>query len=230
MSKQINYPIVSNDTEVATPPLGYYAIYYKDVLGNPQAFIKDDAGAVSGIVSGVDSVNGLSGIVSLKNLDFTQWNRDVGSVVVGDGSNYNIFEGFIPGDKTSISAVGSGALDITSDVGEDFIQVNWQGTIEAFNIRIIMEVQQGGTDYYRLFLRRKADDSIISVHPFSINSTDQPEDIVTINISTFVGSALDSFVTGGFYVEFANNSGGSATIANDINVLIERRYQNSLTA
>ena len=93
MAKQINIGLVLNDSEVATPPSGYVATFKKDVGGGQvQEFVKDSLGNVSGVVAGVSTVNGGGGVVTLKSFDFTQWRRDVGSVVVADGSSYNIFD------------------------------------------------------------------------------------------------------------------------------------------
>ena len=227
MAKQINFPIATaSQSEIITPPAGQVA-FFIDENGVPRAM--DENRDIADFVAGVTSINGKIGVATLKEFDITQWRRNVGSIVVPDNSTFNIFEGFTSGDKIApVSTIGPGEINITSDPGEDFIQLDWQNVIEAIFIRVIIELQQGGTDYYRLILRRKADDSIISVHPFSMNSTDQPEDINTINIDTYVGSASDSFVTGGFYIQLANDSGGSVTIANNLDLKITRTYKQAL--
>ena len=224
----LNLRKVADNNTVPTPNTGY-GTFFIDNNGVPR--IKDDSGNILDFTSGVSQIMGQSGNLELTNFDMSQWNKNLGSVAVPNGSIYNIFDTLIAGDKTAVSSTGDGGIDIVTDVaGEDYIQMNWRGVKEYLSIRVTMEVQQGGTDFYRLQLRRKSDDSIISVHPFSINSADQPEDVVTTNINTFIGSATDDFVTGGFYIVLANNSGGTVTIANSIDILINREYQKPIAS
>lgn len=200
---------------------------------NPHNVTKEQIGLgnVPNTPHPVDSVNGVTGAVSLRNFDITQWVTTMGSgVSVPNGQVFNILQQVLSSEKTPVSATNSGQLDVilTPFLEEDYIKPNWLGTKEMIYIRVIMDIVQGGTDYFRLILRRKSDNSIISVHPLTINNNDVPENIMTCNILTYIGSSTDSFITGGFYIQFANNSGQSITLINNINILIKRNYQQSL--
>lgn len=52
MAKQINFGLVTSDSEVATPPTGYVAFYFKEVLGVHVAYTKDSSGTVEPIGAG----------------------------------------------------------------------------------------------------------------------------------------------------------------------------------
>lgn len=229
MAKQINIGIVLNDSEVSTPPAGYVARFEKEVGSEVVTHYKNENGDVFSATAGVSTVNGVSGTVNLNNWDLTKWDAILGSnIAVPNGTTYNILESISDADKTASSAIGDGALSIQKLAGQDKIQFNWQGVDEWINIRIELKLSQGGTDFYRLQLRRATDDSVVSHHPFSINSTDQPESEVTINIFTFLSGATDSFVTGGIYLLLLNDSGGTVTIEDKINLLIQRHYKESI--
>lgn len=227
MAKQINLPQVSNDSEVGTPPSGYLAFFLKDVSGTPVLHVKNSSGVVTPAESGVATVNSVNGNVELRSFDITQWSKTLPSNInVSNGSTYNLFESLTDSDKTAVSATNSGALSITQEVADnDHIHANWQNIVEFWTIRVLMQLDQGGTDYYRVQLRRKTDDSVVSTHPFSIDNNDMPEQSISLNILTYVGSDTDPFVNGGFYLLFLNNSGGTATITGNLNVLITRNYQ-----
>lgn len=185
----------------------------------------------------VTSVNNVvsdnSGNINLRNFDLTQWSTDlVAPLSLLDGTALNIFEILSNTDKTTVSATNTGTLDITEDATQDYIQTNWLGTVESLNIRFISQAtyrgNQGNLITLRLILRRKSDNSIISVHPLSIEGGVLPENTITTSVTTYVGSATDSFVTDGFYIELANDSGTDIDIEDSLNILIERRYQTSL--
>lgn len=162
-------------------------------------------------------------------IDMTQWVQPLAAdVVVPDNGAVNLLESVTDASKI-LDPGNDGTLFISPDGGdEDFIQTNWQGVLESLTIRLILKIFQSGTDYYRIILRRKVDDSIISVHPFVMAFSDMPERLAAINIETYVGGAADPFVLNGFWVEFANASGANANLQENINLLIKRKYALSL--
>lgn len=168
-------------------------------------------------------------VATTKTWEATQWSNTLpAQIAVPNGTAINLFDLVDDTNKTGISATTSGALSITEDPTGDYIQTNWLNINEKLTIRVNISVDQGGTDQFRLILKRKADDSVISVHPIIINSGDVPEEIVTETITTYVNSPTDPFITGGFYIEFANDSGGNADLQNNVNILIFREYQNPI--
>lgn len=165
-----------------------------------------------------------------RNYDITQWEYpNTDGITIPNSSSVNLLDYLDDSYKTGITSENISELSVTEDLnGYNYIQANWQNTIEAWKIRIILEVVQNGTDFFRLILRRKVDDSIVSVTPITINSTDVPEDIITFNLITDIGGANDSYITGGFYLEFANNSGQEIELINTVNVWFQREYRKML--
>jgi len=155
----------------------------------------------------------------------TQYKRTLGSpITVTNGSSLNLMEGFVIGDKTTVSATGDGAMSITTDVGEDYIQTNWRGTIESLDIRVTIDIDQSGTDFYEVALKRVSDDSVVGQTSVAMDGS---HSIASVLLLSYVGSDTDSFVTDGFYLTFENESGQSADLQNDIDILIKRTYQST---
>jgi hypothetical protein len=155
----------------------------------------------------------------------TQYKRTLGTAItVTNGSSFNLMEDFVIGDKTAVSATGDGALNITTDVGEDYIQINWRGVIESLDIRVTIDIDQSGTDFYEVALKRVSDDSVVGQTSVAMDGS---HSIASVLMLSYVGSATDSFVTDGFYITFENESGQSADLQNDIDILIKRTYQSN---
>lgn len=155
----------------------------------------------------------------------TQYKRTLGTAItVTNGSSLNLMEGFVIGDKTTVSATGDGAMSITTDVGEDYIQTNWRGTIESLDIRVTIDIDQSGTDFYEVALKRVSDDSVVGQTSVAMDGS---HSIASVLLLSYVGSDTDSFVTDGFYLTFENESGQSADLQNDIDILIKRTYQSN---
>jgi len=166
-----------------------------------------------------------------RSFDITQWSKDISltPITITNAISYNLLDDLLESDKTSVSSTNTSALNITEDLaGQNYIQFNYQNRVESIFIRVILEVEQNAIDFFRIILRRKSDDSVISVHPLVINAADVPEKTVTCNIETYLSGVSDSFVTGGLYIQFANNSGQDIDLENNINILIKRVYQNQI--
>lgn len=165
-------------------------------------------------------------IYIVRIIEPTYWSRTLPApVVIPNGGEYNLLEALSGANKILTPIVSAGELFITADpVGEDFILMNDQGVYEKLDIRITMELDQSQTDFYRIQLRRKADDSIVSVHPFSISDPDIPESIATVNLVSYANGATDPYFTGGFYMVLVNDSGHAVDLTGALKVLITRSY------
>lgn len=161
--------------------------------------------------------------------DITHWKRALAiDIPVTNGSEYSLFDDIVGADKLTVSATGSGGIDITAAAPHNFIQMTWRGELEYLSIRIVTKLIQGGTDRYRVQLRRQSDDSVVTSSVISINAPDNPDDIVSTMLSSYIGSATDAFVTDGFYIQFINNTGGVVNFNEYINIMIVRQYQRLL--
>lgn len=177
-----------------------------------------------------NDVDGSISVLPRRPIEFTHWRRTLGANWnVANNSNANIFENFVAGDKLAISATGAGALDFTTaPSGQAVIKVPYAGVSERLSIRLALELTQGGTDFYRYQLKRAVDNSVVTTYQISINSNDIADDIVTTEISTYVGGPTDPFVVDGFYIDFRNTSGGVVRIHDFVDVLVTRQYTRTL--
>lgn len=179
------------------------------------------------VFTGTEWVN-IAQSISGRLLDLTQWSNSIPTTSIPNGSENNILDFITDANKTAISASTSGALNIVEDPSGNYITGNWQGVVEKLAMRLSIGVQHGGTDFFRFLLRRKADDSIVLVAPFSSNNADVPEASITFSTISYIGSPTDPFVQDGFYVSVANNSGGGLSISSFVNILISREYETPL--
>lgn len=175
----------------------------------------------------------------VRTFDVTQWsNQNISPIVVPDGTAYGIFD--LLTDAQKIQDTGNpanGQINITQSNTPDpgtgaignYIKMDWLGTFETLEIRVNIGIDQSATDYMRMQLVRRSDGTVISTIPFSIDSNDVPEKIISVTTISYVASNLDPFVTSGFRLRVANDSGQALSIVDGINVLIARRYRRPLT-
>lgn len=148
----------------------------------------------------------------------TAWLTTGLSEVVADGTSINILTLFDNvADKQAISDRYD-QLDITTDK----IITTYTGSKTLHTIRLIFDISVGNLQFYQIELRRKSDDSVISVHGMNRNP-DQPTQ--TINIVTRTLSPTDPFVIGGFYLAFVNQSGLSCTVSGNMQLVIISQRQ-----
>ena len=121
----------------------------------------------------------------------------------------------------------SGAFDVA--VGDHlripYVGQPYAGQRLTHNFRVNFGITNGSTQTVALSLRRWEDDSIIgSEIPIFRNQdvTGQQENFVS-----YTASALDPFVTGGFYFALRNDSGTNIDIEGSIGILIITEYQKS---
>lgn len=158
--------------------------------------------------------------------ELTQWKAEPAESSLASGSSYNVFSGLIASDKTSVSVDTAGALTITDDGVQPYIQMNWQGVVEYLAITVSIGMQQSGALAFEFQLRRKVDDSLIRTYPLYINFNSATEGYVSaaVNILAYVANDQDPFITNGFYILLANISGNYVALQDTVNVIIKREY------
>lgn len=164
------------------------------------------------------------------NFDICHWKRPLAANInVANNNDQNIILNFTDAMKNALSDVSADSAFMSTAVsGQTVIKTPWRGVKERLTIRISMELTQGGTDFYRLQLKRANNDSIVTTYQISINSNDIADDIITTEISTYVGGDTDPFVVDGFYIDLRNTSGGTVRIHDEIGILLVRQYQEPL--
>lgn len=108
------------------------------------------------------------------------------------------------------------------DISTDKILTKYRGAKTLHTIRLIFDIATGNIQFYQLELRRKSDDSVISVHALNRNPDQTTQ---TVNILTRTLAVNDPFVTGGFYLAFVNQSGLACTITGNLQLIIISQYQ-----
>ena len=129
---------------------------------------------------------------------------------------------------SNLSGVLSNEFTGLPNAKNDHIRVQYNGepidgqrllhTIRAnFNISI------GSVQYAELRLYRYADNSVIGSGVTIQRNPDETGQQVVIE--TYTGGALDAFVTGGFYIGLANNTGTTLDFINSAGILIQTVFQ-----
>lgn len=155
---------------------------------------------------------------------------DNGSGVIRFCASQAICDGItianLTGNLTGVSANGfTGVVGVSAPdhiiipyVGEPYENQHIQ-----YNIRVNLNMDTGNTQTASLVLRRFEDDSTIgSAIPVIRNN-----DITGIQevFITYVASATDPFVLGGFYFAFDNNAGVQLDLSGKLGILVQTYYQ-----
>lgn len=155
---------------------------------------------------------------------------DNGSAVIRFCAPQAICDGItianLTGNLTGVSANGfTGVVGVSAPdhiiipyVGEPYENQHIQ-----YNIRVNLNMDTGNTQTASLVLRRFEDDSTIgSAIPVIRNN-----DITGIQevFITYVASATDPFVLGGFYFAFDNNAGVQLDLSGKLGILVQTYYQ-----
>lgn len=151
-----------------------------------------------------------------------QWdNNSVGSQTINNGAEINIFPNVIAeANKNSIFTDSFDELVVDDANGR--IKTTWRGRKMVHTIRINLDIPTGNTQFYRMELRRKIDDSVVATKTIFRNPDETKQ---TIEFTTRTLNDTDPYVIDGFYISFVNNSGVSATLSNAMQLLIVTQYQ-----
>lgn len=150
----------------------------------------------------------------------TAWSvTDIGPQVVTDGSSLNLLT--LINNATHKDTTNSDTYD-QLDIVSNGIKTTYGGCKEIHTIRISFNIISGTDQFYQIQIRRVVDDSVVYRRIIQRNSD---ETIQTVEMTTRTLNGTDPFVVDGFYLAFVNNSGASATLDDNLSLLIITHYQ-----
>ncbi len=154
-----------------------------------------------------------------ENFNRTQFLTNIVTTSVPNATALNIFT-LIPNLSKVINGTDGGINEL--NIIADKIVTEWRGTAMTHEIRLLYHVDVGTIQTYNMELRRFSDDSVLAVAQINRNVDTS---IATANFTTYTNSAIDPFVTDGFYIAFNNTSGTSADLITKLNLLITTYFR-----
>ena len=149
----------------------------------------------------------------------TEWkNTNIGTQTIANGATLNLLTAVTEANKVNAN---TDAFDPLSIIASG-IKTVWRGARIAHLVRLTFNIATGNAQYYRLDLKRSADNSVVASIVVQRN---QAYTTQTIELVTRTLSATDPFVTGGFYLSLTNDSGVSATLNGEMQLVIISNYQ-----
>lgn len=150
----------------------------------------------------------------------TQWDvADIGPQVVADGASLNLLT--LINNATNKNTLNTDVFDELNIVSNSIV-TTYRGCKIIHTIRISLNILTGSDQFYQVQIRRTIDDSVVYRNQIK-RSPD--ETIQTIEMTTRTLSDIDPFTVDGFYIAFVNNSGASATIDNEMSLVVISKYQ-----
>jgi hypothetical protein len=154
----------------------------------------------------------------------SQWTRTLtANLNINDNQVLNLFNGTSALRETDKVAAGTDAYDAYV-IASNKITIPWAGVVLHHLIRVNLTFVVGGSETLTLSLRRATDNSVIGAPVILQRLNDAANNQVIF--STYTSSAADPFVTGGFYIQVANDSNTNVALANgtQIGVYINTTY------
>ena len=148
-------------------------------------------------------------------INSTQWVKAISTTTIANATSLNILTLLADTDKNSNGTDG-GIYEL--NIATDKILTYWKGNKCTHHLRVLLTVATGSDQHFTLTLRRYSDNVILGVSQLNRNTD---TGLITADFTTYTYSALDPFVTGGFYLQIDNTSGVSVDLISSISLLIE---------
>jgi hypothetical protein len=152
-------------------------------------------------------------------INSTQWVKSIATTTITNGNSLNLLTLLVDADK-SVNGTDGGIYELS--IATNKILTYWKGNKSTHHLRVLFTITTGTDQHYTLTLRRFSDNSILSAAQLNRNSD---TGLITADFITYTYSAIDPFVTGGFYIQLDNNSGASVDLTTSLNLLIETHFK-----